>query len=85
MENIRIKIEKILQGKGFSEEDINLEDVNINKVAGVVVSERFTDMPDMERQDFIWKIFDEELTIDERLKIVAIITLSPDEAEAYAD
>jgi len=85
MENIRMKIENILLKHGFSEDDLNLEDVNVNKVAGFVVSKTFTDMPDMKRQDYIWHIFDEELTVEERLKIVAIITLSPDEVEAYAD
>ena len=85
MDKIRVKIEKILLKRGFSEDDLNLEDVNVNKVAGFVVSETFTDMPDMERQDYIWRIFDEKLSVEDRLKIVAIITLSPDEVEAYAD
>jgi acid stress-induced BolA-like protein IbaG/YrbA len=85
MENIRTKIEKILIKSGFSKDELNLEDVNVNKVAGFVVSEKFADMPDMERQDYIWSIFDEKLAVEDRLKIVAIITLSPDEVEAYAD
>jgi acid stress-induced BolA-like protein IbaG/YrbA len=85
MATIREEIEKILLEEGFSEEDINLEDVDIKKVAGFVVSERFSDMPDMDRQNFLWKIFEGKLDTEDLLKIVAIITLSPDEVEAYTD
>jgi hypothetical protein len=80
------KIKKVLTAAGFSQNDMQGLEVVGNgakKVAGFIVSEKFNNVSPSERQNILWDIFESKLTPEERQKVVAIVTLTPDELEDY--
>jgi acid stress-induced BolA-like protein IbaG/YrbA len=46
-----------------------------------IVSEAFKDMDQWARQNVVWDIADEILTSDQRLRVVSILVLTPEELE----
>ena len=61
--------------------DVSLSGIRDN-IHVVVMSRRFDDMLEKEKQDLLWKIIDEsDLTEEEKLRISLIVPLSPDEVK----
>ena len=48
-------------------------------VSGFLVSEDFNGMENADRQDKLWDILEQNLSIDEQSKILSVIVLTPDE------
>ena len=49
------------------------------KVAGFLVWNKFVGLPQLERQEKLWDVLDQELTVGERARITAILTATPEE------
>ena len=64
------------------EAKIELEDVEPNKVGGVVLSGSFATVSPGDRQELIWKSLDQHLNLSERARVVFIVTDTPEEYEA---
>jgi acid stress-induced BolA-like protein IbaG/YrbA len=84
MENIKEKVEDIINAE-FGENAAELEVLESGRVAGFVVSVKFDDKSDKERQDMLWAALEEKLAPAELLNVSFLITLTPDEEEAYAE
>ncbi len=61
--------------------DIQLEQSPGKKVGGYITSTTFEGMPQIERQNMLWAHLEGSLNEQERSKIVAILTLTPDEVK----
>lgn len=49
-------------------------------ITGVVTSEKFRGMDDIDRINLVWDAFDGDLSADERREIAMIAALTPEEA-----
>lgn len=63
----------------FASPEIHLEKTSSGKVGGHVVSVSFTGKSQIERQHDLWKGLRSNLVPDELNKIVAILTVTPEE------
>ncbi len=79
------ELRKTLNDLGFADHDIHLESTSAGKVGGWVVSDRFDDMSQIERQDWLWARLRERLSPDKLAKIVAILTMTPLEVAEDVD
>lgn len=77
--------DNLIKSGRFNRDDLHLEDSEGGKVAGFVVSSEFDSLTDMERQDSLWNLLRSFLTDEETYQIIAIITVSPEEYEAYSE
>ena len=68
-------------GSGISDPQFDLEAMPTGKIAGFVVSKTFEGMPQIERQQKIWSVLDKTFSPEQLLKIVTLITVTPDEAK----
>lgn len=84
MENLKEIVDKIINAE-FGENAAELEVLESGRVAGFVVSLKFNEKTDKERQDMIWDILEKELQPPELLNVSFLITLTPEEEEAYAE
>lgn len=84
MENLKEIVDKIINAE-FGENAAELEVLESGRVAGFVVSGKFDEKTDKERQDMIWDILEKELQPPELLNVSFLITLTPEEEEAYAE
>lgn len=76
------KLERLLR-KAFPRPDkIVLEDDK--GILGHVVSSRFNGLESMDRIKIIWDLLEENLTEDERRRIVNILAITPLEEKAHA-
>jgi acid stress-induced BolA-like protein IbaG/YrbA len=60
---------------------LRLESVSGGKVAGFVISPTFRRMRQINRQNLVWDFLEEKLPRDKVLRIVSLITLTPEEAD----
>jgi|HubBroStandDraft_2_1064218.scaffolds.fasta_scaffold1724770_1 hypothetical protein len=65
--------------------DIQLEAVEPDKVAGLVLSTSFAGQSPSERQNRLWRQLDASLTPYERTRIVFIVADTPDEHAALQE
>ncbi|MGD8718658.1 MAG: hypothetical protein PVH29_07535 [Candidatus Zixiibacteriota bacterium] len=84
MEDFKEKVEEAINAE-FGENAAELEVLESGRVSGFVVSGKFDDKSDQERQDMLWETLKEALTQEELLNVSFLITLTPDEEEAYAE
>jgi acid stress-induced BolA-like protein IbaG/YrbA len=84
MEDFKEKVESIINA-AFGENAAELEALESGRVSGFVVSIKFDDKSDKERQDMLWAVLEEKLPRGELLNVSFLITLTPDEEEAYAE
>ena len=84
MEDFKEKVGEIINAE-FGENAADLEVLESGRVSGFVVSVRFDDKSDKERQDMLWEALREKLSQEELLNVSFLITLTPDEEEAYAE
>jgi len=84
MENLKEIVEKLINAE-FGENAAELEVLESGRVAGFVVSRKFNEKTDKERQDMVWDILEKELQPPELLNVSFLITLTPEEEGAYAE
>lgn len=85
-DSLKMRIFKVLKSYlNFSSIPPDTKYIDISSddgiVGGVIVSELFVDMDQKDRQCFIWKIFTDSLTEDERARLGYFVTLSSKEVE----
>ncbi|CAN5252702.1 hypothetical protein BH09SUM1_BH09SUM1_16560 [soil metagenome] len=64
----------------FVDPKIDLEVTSAGKVGGVLVSHTFDNVDQLKRQDFLWSFLEKDLPKEKQRKIIAILTMTPDEA-----
>lgn len=81
MENAKLKekIESILR-RSFRDSDFNWE-TSDDRLFGVVVTPEFHGLPDRLRQQILWGKLQAELSREELVQVLGILTLTPDEDE----
>lgn len=84
MENLKEIVEKLINAE-FGENAAELELLESGRVAGFVISAKFNEKTDKERQDMVWDILEKELQPPELLNVSFLITLTPEEEGAYAE
>lgn len=60
--------------------ECHLDTSATGRVGGVVIGSAFAGMSQTERQELIWKNLREQLTQGELIQIMALLTLTPEEA-----
>jgi stress-induced morphogen len=69
----------------FAEHELRLETEPDGRVGGFIVSEKFVDVDDLDRQRMIWPLLREKLTQSERAQIWGLLTFTPVEYEVYSE
>jgi len=57
----------------------DIEEINSGQFRFTVLSERFSGMPHLRRQDEAWKIIDSTLSPEQVLDVTLVLTFSPDD------
>lgn len=65
----------------FENPKIELEKTVSGKIGGVLITKTFTGMSQLDRQNTVWDHLEKELGKEKITRIVAVLTLTPDEAE----
>jgi len=81
-ESLKDKVAAALIEAVGEDAQIQLDDVPVDKVAGLVLSGSFASQSPSERQDRIWQSLDRRLNSFERTRVVFIVTDTPDEYAA---
>ena len=84
MESLSQKVTKALLER-FSQQEIQLEGGDDDRVMGFVVSPVFQRKTAMTRQKMIWALLNKHLDAGERRRVLGIITMTPEEEEAYSE
>ncbi len=61
--------------------ELELEETDNGKVGGFIISPSFAGKSQIERQNMLWDYLDGNLGQDKILRIVSLITITPDEAK----
>jgi acid stress-induced BolA-like protein IbaG/YrbA len=61
--------------------ELDLEEHAGGKVGGFVISDTFAGMPQIDRQNLLWGYLDKRLGRDKVEKIIALVTVTPEEAQ----
>ena len=80
--SLRDKVTEALIEAVGTDAHIELEDVEPDKIGGIVLWDAFATMSPLERQDHIWKSLDEHLNTYERTRVVFIVADTAEEYEA---
>lgn len=75
------KVRQALLGSSFSDPEVSLEVTATGRVGGFFVSSDFAGVSQVDRQERLWEYLESRLTRDELVKIVSILTLTPDEVK----
>ena len=78
MEDILQKLSALLQ-LHLPQSEIEMEYVRDNKVSGFLIWEGFAGSEHIERQRMVWNLIRKELSQDEQARIIAVLTLTPEE------
>jgi len=81
---LKDEIEAALRNANLDDPVVELETTAAGKVGGFVVSRTFVGMPQLDRQNHVWSFLDTLLSKDKRARIVALLTLTPEEADEPA-
>lgn len=73
------KLIQVLGELGYHDNEVHLETTPSGKVGGHIVSSAFKGMSQLERQDDLWDELKQRLTEAEQNRIVAILTVTPEE------
>lgn len=76
------RLREVLRRLGYENSEIQLEQAGGGKVGGVLVSSRFAGSSQEERQNDLWHGLRKEMRPDELIRIVAIMTMTPEEIAA---
>lgn len=67
---------------GLEEPVLDLEEAPNGKVAGFIISRTFAGKSQLERQNMVWDYLDRRLKQKQILRIISLVTVTPDEAKA---
>lgn len=69
----------------FSESELKLETEPDGRVSGFIISDKFIDVDELERQHMIWKLLRPNITKSERSQIIGFLTFTPLGYEVYSE
>jgi len=75
------EIVRVLKKLNLSSMQVEFKETPEGKVGGFIISESFRGMPQSKRQDMIWDVLDERLSLPKRSRITALLTMTPAEAD----
>ena len=75
------EVRQALVAAGFDAADIHLEVTQSGNVGGFIVSPRFSDLSQIERQERLWADLKQRLRPEMLQRIVSILTMTPAEVE----
>ncbi len=83
MASLKEKIEKALvsPASGIVDPIVDIEETSTNKVAGFIISNTFLDMDQLDRQNKVSNYIERVFQQEEALRIVSLVTVTPDEAD----
>lgn len=81
MEDLLQKLSDLLRSR-FPQCEIELEYRGDGRVSGFLIWEGFAGSEHIERQRMVWNLIRKELPQEEQVKIVAVLTLTPEEMTA---
>lgn len=64
---------------GINQPRLDLEETPGGRVGGFVVSPTFAGMPQIDRQDLLWKCLDRNLDRERIQQIISLVTVTPEE------
>ena len=91
MQTLRDRIEEIIkEAFGNGRTGVELDELATNRIAGFVTSTVFKGKDDPERQETLWRVLQDavasgKITEEELTRVSFIITLTPEEDEAYSE
>ncbi len=84
MAPIEQKVREIFS-KHFERDEIQFETNPDDRVSGFIISEKFIDMDDFNRQSHLWNLLRKNMSKSEQAKVIGFIAFTPDEYEAYRE
>ena len=66
---------------GIATPEFDLEETPAGKVGGFIISPSFAGKSQIERQNMLWDYLDKSLSKEQILRIVALVTVTPDETQ----
>jgi len=75
------KVRWALLAGSFADSEVSLDVTTSGRVGGFFVSSDFAGMSQVDRQEKLWEHLEAHLSRDELVKIVSILTLTPDEVK----
>ncbi len=81
---LKEEIETALTNAGFANVTLDLETTDTGRIGGLVLSPSFEGAPQHKRQQMLWNALDHALSEEQRLRIIALITLTQAELEEAA-
>lgn len=83
MASLKEKIKNALVSptSGIMDPVVELEETSTKKVAGFIISKTFSEMDQLDRQNKVWNYMEKVLQQEEVMKIVSLVTVTPDEAD----
>ncbi len=84
METLEQKVKRILV-EYFDENEIQFDDNPDGRVSGFIISEKFLDVDDLERQIKISGILRKSLSVPEQKKVMGFFPFTPEEYQAYRE
>ena len=83
---LKKELEDVLRkAPALADSKIDLEDTTSGRVGGFIISGSFGGMDQTSRQDLVWDHLEKELKPELQVKIVSLLTLTPEEAEDDED
>ena len=77
----REELENMLSRIGLENPILEIDMTPAGRFGGFVISETFSGMSHIERQNILWERLDKMLDEEKRLKIVGLLTMTPAEVE----
>ena len=84
MPGLRDNLEKIFQSE-YADAQVREEGVGFGSSFFVLITKEFDGMDETERQDAVWKLIRDNLDFDETKQVGFVLTMTPEEEEAYAE
>ena len=69
------------EASGIADPHFELEEINMGKVGGFIVSQTFEGMSQIKRQGLVWDYLDKNFKPEILRNLVTIVTVTPEEAE----
>jgi len=79
------KLERILKAKFADGAAFRADQTPEGRVIATIVSGSFEGKSEYQRQDELWQVFEDELSEDEKARIVIVIANTPDEDRALKE
>lgn len=74
-------VREVLLKLGFDEEELFLEVTERGNIGGYILSDRFDNQSQVERQEWLWSKLDSQLSGQTRQRVIAILTMTPEEVD----